>query len=224
VPLAISMILVAVGAWILLNRDAAPAAQPAGNLPSAPFSVSPDDAPVEVPRIGVPFHTVRADGTPCVFTLEREQIAIPSSCAVGTLVPTTRGNGGRGDLLIPDDVREVGVWDEGAGVGDPRGNTLLVGHVTNGSQGPGALAGLYRLRPNDVVFVAPAEGAVQAWRTAGLEAVERTRLPADVFAGKDGPRRLTLVTCGGPVTDIAGQGRSYRDNVIATAYPAVTAS
>lgn len=51
---------------------------------------------------------------------------------------------------------------------------------------------------------------------ADLIEVEKAELPAWVWAGPNGPRRLVIVTCGGPL--IPGTER-HRDNVIATAAP-----
>ena len=48
------------------------------------------------------------------------------------------------------------------------------------------------------------------------ELIEEQVLPLDRLFGRDGPARLTLITCGGPFLPEFG---SYRDNVVVVAEP-----
>ncbi|WP_051450157.1 class F sortase [Actinospica robiniae] len=100
-----------------------------------------------------------------------------------------------------------------------QGTTLLAGHVDYTGQGTGTLYDLYRVQPGTLVYASDASGHVPRWRVTGLTVVSKTELPSWVFAGTAGPRKLVIVTCGGPVDYVPGYGNTYRDNVIATAVP-----
>ena len=65
-----------------------------------------------------------------------------------------------------------------------------------------------------------AVGVPTAWTPtrppAAAGAPVEQALPVDVLVSRDGPPRLTLVTCGGPfLPDVGG----YRDNVVVVAEP-----
>jgi hypothetical protein len=130
---------------------------------------------------------------------------------------------GADGLSIPADVHTVGRWTGGATVDATAGTVLLAGHVDYVGQGAGALYRLYQIQPGALVVVTDASGQRTSWRVTGLQVVQKAALPTDLFDAA-GPRRLILVTCGGPllrVTDAAGESyNTYRDNVIATAVPA----
>ncbi|MEU8782893.1 class F sortase [Streptomyces sp. NPDC048637] len=211
--------LIAMGVLLLTRthdatRTARPAAAP---LPAAPFSLDPSDVP------GGPLAPVRAgqaapraaDDRACDTTVPAARIVIPALCLSGPVVTTSGIRDGA--LVLPHNVHQVGMWDQGAGLTDQAGTTLLAGHVHYPGQGNGALYDLYRAGPGDAVYVSDARGEVTTWRIASLQVVKKSKLPASVFAGKSGPRRLVLVTCGGPVDYVPGYGNTYRDNVIATA-------
>jgi hypothetical protein len=101
-----------------------------------------------------------------------------------------------------------------------RGTTLLVGHVNYAGRGNGTLYNLSRVRPRALVYLSDATRRVTRWRVIALRVVPKQQLPQWVFAGRRGPRRLVLVTCGGPIRYVPGAGYHYRDNVIAVATPA----
>ena len=56
-------------------------------------------------------------------------------------------------------------------------------------------------------------------RVVAAAAFHKADLPAAVFAGNSGPRRLVVVTCGGPIHHRPGRGWTYDDNVVSTAVP-----
>ncbi|WP_432144077.1 class F sortase [Streptomyces sp. bgisy084] len=202
---------------VLISRQLSDAAAgSAAPLPATPFSADPSGLPRAVPpetsgRQAPPGR----GGRDCDRTLRASHIVIPALCVNAPVAATSRIRDGA--LTIPEDVRRVGMWDQGAALADPAGTTLLVGHVHAPGQGNGALYDLYRSRPGDVVYASDADGTVTTWRIASLEAVNKSRLHESVFAGKTGPRRLVLITCGGPVEFHPGYGNVYRDNVIVTA-------
>ncbi|MFJ1792998.1 class F sortase [Kitasatospora griseola] len=100
-----------------------------------------------------------------------------------------------------------------------RGTTLTAGHVHDPAQGNGALYNLSRVRPDAVVETSDAAGNVTRWRVTGLSVVPKSHLPPWGFAGPTGPRKLVIVTCGGPAERDPEHGATCRDNVIATAVP-----
>jgi len=151
-------------------------------------------------------------------------VVIGSLCVNGPIVTTAVTP--EGALIIPADVHQIGMWDKGAAITGPdqqpltQGTTLLAGHVNAADQGSGAFYDLYKVQPGAVVYVADPAGGVTRWRVVGLDVVVKAALPKSVFAGPTGPRKLVLVTCGGPIMNIPGVGNTYRDNVIVSATPA----
>lgn len=127
------------------------------------------------------------------------------------------------ELNIPQNVQTVGHWTGGADVNAAQGTTLLAGHVDYVGQGAGAFYRLYRVEPGAVVVVTDGTGQATVWRVTSLSVIVKTALPAQLFTNS-GPRRLVLITCGGPLlhqTDSNGQSyNTYRDNVVVTATPA----
>ncbi|MDO5698544.1 MAG: class F sortase [Dermatophilus congolensis] len=169
----------------------------AAPLPSATFQVS-------APAVPVP-----ADES---IRLAPLTVSIPQLDAEASIEdrPVTGG----GDLVIPGDPAVVGRWDGGAALDSHRGTTLLAGHVDiNGDLG--ALHELASIEAGAEVHTSDARGHVTRWVVTGLDVRHKDDLPT--FA-PDGPRRLVLVTCGGPVLR-SGNGWTYRDNVIVTATP-----
>ena len=118
------------------------------------------------------------------------------------------------------------MWDGGAPLLSPAGGsyadgtTLVAGHVNYVGQGDGALFNLYRVQPGAVVYATDAWGRTTLWRVVSAESVLKQDLPASVFAGNQGPRRLVIVTCGGDIRYVPGSGWTYDDNVVVTAVPA----
>ena len=66
------------------------------------------------------------------------------------------------------------------------------------------------------VVVTDAAGTMQRWRVVSRELIQKQVLPLDRLFARDGPPRLTLITCGGPFLPEFG---SYRDNVVVVAEP-----
>jgi hypothetical protein len=118
------------------------------------------------------------------------------------------------------------MWNHGAQLYGPggkplkKGTTLLAGHINYFGQGTGTLYNLYEVQPGAIVYASDASGYLTRWHVTRLAVVLKSELPSWVFAGTAGPRKLVIVTCGGPVQYTRGYGYSYRDNVIAVAVPA----
>ncbi|MDP9117822.1 MAG: class F sortase [Actinomycetota bacterium] len=237
---------IAIGAFLISagSRTHRPSPAP---LPSATFSVAPGRLPALALPPLVPGTTPTAVGTrpagnapapgsgaagqgssgggrSCSYPVSAGRVVIAAACIDGPVVMTTRTSAGA--LNIPDDVHEVGMWNGGAPLvglhGAPlaAGTTLLAGHVSYLGQGDGTFFNLRSVQAGDLVYVADAAAHVTRWRVNAISVVLKAALPADVFAGPRGPRRLVMVTCGGPVFYVPGYGNSFEDNVVVSAVPA----
>jgi hypothetical protein len=99
------------------------------------------------------------------------------------------------------------------------GTTLMAGHVSAPGQPFGALRSLSRITAGATVYATSAGGRVTTWRVTAVTAMPRADLPASVWAGHIGPRRLVIVTCGGAVHRNRRGVWTYDDNVVVTAVP-----
>lgn len=120
-----------------------------------------------------------------------------------------------GALAVPKDISKVGWWRDGAKPGDGTGTTLIAGHVDSAKRGAGAFYALRRARRGTRIVVRTEDRRERTYRVTGIRTVRKEALPTGVFT-RTGPRRLILVTCGGPFDEEKG---SYRDNVVVTAVP-----
>jgi hypothetical protein len=122
---------------------------------------------------------------------------------------------GRQMMEVPATVSVVGWYRFGPTPGDP-GSALLVGHVDDWTQGPGAFFHLQELGSDDVVTVVLAGGSRLSFRVVARRAYPKSQLGPIVFE-RTGPPMLVLVTCGGPFDRGT---RHYLDNVVVFAVPA----
>lgn len=123
-----------------------------------------------------------------------------------------------GSMTVPADPDRVGWYRFGPAPGAAHGSAVLAGHVDTARDGPGAFAALVDIEVGQDVLVTMDDGAVVTYRVEGRESVVKRELPVDVLFARDGPARLTLITCGGPFQP---ELRSYRDNLVVTAVPVV---
>ena len=184
--------------------------RPDGSLPPA---VPTDAAPGPTGSKGVSGHNESSAPRPQqpAVPLAGDHLVIP---AVGVDAPVTAETMVDGALTIPGDVRMVGAWTGSAAMSAVAGTVLLAGHIDNIDQGPGALHDVYLLQPGDKVFL-QLHGVSGVWQIVTLGTYPKTAIPASLFDGPTGPRRLALVTCGGQI-----HNGEYDDNVVATAVPA----
>lgn len=231
------LLIVGAGLRLAVTSSSPPPVDPdavtTAPLPERPFTVEADELPaVAVPQLVAGDGPDEAPPAPdvvddlwrgsCSWTLGPSQLVIPDLCIAAPLVDTTRPP--QRELRIPNDVDDVGVWDEGAplagadGQPEPSGTTLMVGHVAYASQGRGALYDLFRVRPGMAVYATDQHGTVTRWRISSLTSMPKDQLPTSLFDGPAGPRQLALVTCGGP-TEVVDGHRTFRDNVVALAIP-----
>ena len=226
------------GGFVLVTAASGsrPGAKPAV-LPDAPF-VLPNAAggavalpPVPTqPATPLPRNQHAAGGAnapaPCEVPDRATHVRIPRLCIDAEIVPSpSHGN----ELQIPRDVSTVGLWTGGQPLTEPdgspgsTGSTLVAGHVDDVDQGNGALHDLYLTQPGEAVYVTDVRGRTVRWRAVAMQVVVKSALPKALFAGRDGPRRLYLVTCGGALLHVpdgsGGTVGTYEDNVIVTLVP-----
>jgi sortase (surface protein transpeptidase) len=120
-----------------------------------------------------------------------------------------------GSMTLPEDVDHVGWYRFGPAPGQG-GSAVLAGHVDDVEQGLGALAPIRGAEVGAELAVTDAEGTTTRWRVVARDVIRKQALPLDELFRRDGPPRLTLLTCGGPF--LAEYG-SYRDNVVVVAEP-----
>ncbi|MGY1801666.1 sortase domain-bontaining protein [Blastococcus sp. SYSU D00922] len=150
---------------------------------------------------------------------DREQRPPPVRLAVPALGVDTAvdpvGVEPDGQMTIPAEVDRVGWYRFGPAPGDD-GSAVIAGHVDDREQGLGAMAPLRDAQVDQEVSVTDAAGTTTRWRIVSRELVQKSVLPLDRLFAREGPARLTLITCGGPFLPEFG---SYRDNVVVVAEP-----
>ena len=120
-----------------------------------------------------------------------------------------------GTMTLPEDVDRVGWYRFGPAPGGD-GSAVLAGHVDDVEQGLGALASIRGAEAGDELTVTDADGTTTRWRVVAREVIRKKALPLEELFRRDGPPRLTLITCGGPFLP---EYLSYRDNVVVVAEP-----
>ena len=174
----------------------------AGTGPAAPDSRS-----LEHPRAPRAARPRPQPGAPARLLIGSARLRAP-------VVPV--GDRGDGQLALPEDPGTVGWWVGSAPAGDPRGSTVLAGHIDSASAGLGALAVLRTLPVGTAVVLVDAFGTRHPYRVAARRSYPKTALPGDVLHARHVPR-LVLITCGGPFDQAR---HSYRDNLVIYAVPA----
>lgn len=118
-----------------------------------------------------------------------------------------------GVLTPPGDVKEVGIWLDGAPLEATTGTTLIAGHVNLARQGNGALFDLGTLTPGQEIHTTSTSGSTTTWLvTAVVSRPKADGIEEGVLDGLEGPRKLAVVTCGGELEYEDGIG-NYLDNV-----------
>ena len=120
-----------------------------------------------------------------------------------------------GALGTPENIDRIGWWRDGAAPGAKAGTILLAGHVDSARRGAGAFYGLKRAQRGDRVQLRADDGSTRTWRITSVKMMRKDSLPPEIYT-RGGPRRLVLVTCGGPFDQRRGH---YRDNIVVTAVP-----
>jgi hypothetical protein len=208
-------IVLAVGtptAWAMTRPGTAAGPPVARALAAVPPSPAPDaPGPGRLPDVAL--RPAAPPAAPAVAP--PVGLAVPGTGIEAPLDPV--GVGEDGAMALPADVGRVGWYRFGPAPGAAEGTAVLAGHVDDVEQGLGALAPLRRVEPGAEVLVTDAAGAVTRWRVTSRELLDKAAVPLAMLFQRTGPRRLVLLTCGGPFVP---ELRSYRDNVVVVAEPA----
>jgi LPXTG-site transpeptidase (sortase) family protein len=120
-----------------------------------------------------------------------------------------------GQVVIPEDIAQVGWYKFGATPGSGQGSSVLVGHRDGRNYGKGAFYNVGSLNPGDTVTLRNAEDQVVTYRVTGRESTYKEELPMRELFRETGEEVLTLISCIGAY--IPGVG--YDQNVVITAVP-----
>ncbi|GAA4446012.1 class F sortase [Phytohabitans houttuyneae] len=148
--------------------------------------------------------------------LPPERLAIPA-IGVDATVRATGVDRATGELDVPPSVDTVGWYRFGPDLASGAGSIVIAGHVDSAEEGEGAFFRLRELRAGDTVMVRGAGGAERVYTVDSRRVYAKSSAPLDRLFARDGPPRLTLITCGGAFDRETGH---YRDNVVVTATPA----
>jgi sortase (surface protein transpeptidase) len=120
-------------------------------------------------------------------------------------------------LGVPRDPANVGWFVSGSSPGQP-GTATFDGHLDWIGFKPAVFWDLGKLHPGDEIDVLGADGARQAWTVDLVVSVASTSTPPDWLYARDGPPRISLITCDGAWT-----GSSYSNRLLVRAVPAQSA-
>ena len=101
-----------------------------------------------------------------------------------------------GALGIPENIKRVGWWRDGASPGDENGTVLIAGHVDSAKDGAGAFYALKSARRGDTVTVTSGAKTLR-YRVTSMRRMRKAALPSSIYT-RSGSPKLVLVTCGGP--------------------------
>jgi sortase (surface protein transpeptidase) len=145
-------------------------------------------------------------------TVAPVRLGIPALGVNAPIIPV--GVEPKGSMEVPEDVSTAG-WYRFGPLPGSRGSAMLIGHVDSRIQGPGVFFGLSKIRLGERVGVQLTGGSTQVFVVVARRFIAKDELPQDLFA-REGPPRLTLVTCGGGFEE---RTRSYSHNVVVYAVP-----
>ena len=147
-----------------------------------------------------------------------QAIAIPSIGMVAALVPLGGPDGrtSANSLLLPVPplaraATEAGWYEFTPAPGMP-GNAVIVGHVDTYA-GPAVFYNLYRLRPDDRIYV-DTGGTRQRFDVASVRELPKPDFPVNRVFGSTERHMLWLITCGGAFDY---ETRHYLDNIFVSA-------
>lgn len=204
-------ILVTVPVSVLVSRPESEV----GSLEALRRSKVPAPATTDMGGLGLPLVGVRSGLLASKAT--RPEGEIPERLRIGAIgvdAPILPVGVTAGTTEIPADVHDVG-WYRFGGRPGGSGSTLLVAHVSSGTQGPGVFFRLRDLVPGDDVLVEMRNGSSSVFRVIARWSYAKEALPDRLF-GQNGPAMLALVTCGGPYSEATGR---YEDNIVVYAVP-----
>lgn len=145
-------------------------------------------------------------------------LEIPALDLVSEVVPV--GVDSDRQVVIPEDIAQVGWYRFGATPGTGLGSSVIVGHRDGRNFGIGAFYDLDRLNVGDPVSVTNEAGELVSYEVTGVESIKKTKLPMRELFRETGPETLTLISCIG----FYEPGVGYEANIIVSAKPVLSDS
>jgi len=140
-------------------------------------------------------------------------IEIPAIDVVSEVVPV--GVDADQQVVIPEDISQVGWYRFGATPGTGVGSSVIVGHRDGRNYGVGAFYDLGRLGIGDPISVTNEAGTQITYRVTGVETINKSKLPFRELFRETGEETLTLISCIGYFEP----GVGYDANIIVSATP-----
>jgi sortase (surface protein transpeptidase) len=122
-------------------------------------------------------------------------------------------------VAVPEDIDIVGWYQPGVSPHMSLGSAALVGHRDGAGGGEGVFLRIGELQTSDRITVVNRDGREIVYEVALVELIGIDRFPQEaprLFA-ENGPRKLTLISCGGAYDRDKG---GYQANIVVTAKPA----
>ena len=137
---------------------------------------------------------------------------IPGTRVDMRIVPA--GVARNGQMALPSKPTVAGWYRFGPDARAARGSIVVAAHVDSLEHGLGPFVALRDLRRNAVIRLTDAKGRTTVYRVDSVRHVRKAALSHQAVFDRSGPRRLTLVTCGGSFDT---RTRTYSDNVVVIA-------
>lgn len=199
-----AIVVVGVALLLLAGCSAAPAPQP--TPPAIPSSI-PRPAAASIGTHSSAVQPVRAETPPV-------RVQVPAAGIDVTVQPVGVGSDG---LMELNDNPSIATWYRyGSDPLSPTGATVIAAHVDSLEYGLGPFAKLKDLPVGTQVVVTTVDGVLHSYAIASVQKILKQQLPIGQIFQRDGPRQLTLITCGGQFNY---DTLHYSDNVVVTATP-----
>ncbi len=197
-------------------------------LPQVTQSGTAVDITRPAPSLGPAVEAWQADQTPVVDVpvIDATEIVLPEAVepprrmriAGLDIDMPVRATGvlADGQMQLPKNPGVIGWYQFGPAPGEPRGSTVLGGHVDSVKRGVGPLARLASTEVGDRIVVTTADGTPIRYTVHSVARITKAALPVDWLFRPDGAHQLAVVTCGGRFLPEAG---GYEDNIVVVARP-----
>jgi LPXTG-site transpeptidase (sortase) family protein len=159
-------------------------------------------------RIGEVVPAVEAVTAPSPIALE-----IPAIDVDAVVIPV--GVDSEQQVVIPEDISQVGWYRFGATPGTGIGSSVIVGHRDGRNYGIGAFYDLGRVGIGDPISVTNEAGTEMTYQVTGVESIKKSKLPFRELFRETGEETLTLISCIGYFEP----GVGYDANIIVSAIP-----
>jgi len=140
-------------------------------------------------------------------------LEIPAIDVVSEVIPV--GVDSDQQVVIPEDISQVGWYRFGATPGTGVGSSVIVGHRDGRNYGVGAFYDLGRLSIGDPISVTNEAGTQLTYQVTGVESIKKSKLPFRELFRETGEETLTLISCIGYFEP----GVGYDANIIVSAIP-----